>query len=217
MPTPSKGNCYLCGGEFGKVAMKNHIMKAHGEPGGDQKCYLLKIEGAYDKNYWLYVDVPMDETLDCLDMFLREIWLECCGHMSRFSYKNDELDDDDALSSLSVGQTILHEYDFGTTTETIVTVVAETVRKKQKKAVRLLARNIPPSFDCSECGKPATVICNECVFETDNPFLCDDCAETHEHEGMMLPVTNSPRMGECGYDGELDTYTFIQDDYPAKK
>jgi hypothetical protein len=45
-------------------------------------------------------------------------------------------------------------------------------------------------------------------YTADNPFLCDGCAKTHEHEGMLLPVTNSPRMGECAYDGELDTWTF---------
>ena len=27
---------------------------------------------------------------------------------------------------------------------------------------------------------------------------------------MLLPVTNSPRMGECGYAGEQDIYKFIQ-------
>ena len=25
---------------------------------------------------------------------------------------------------------------------------------------------------------------------------------------MLLPIVNSPRMGVCGYEGELDVYTF---------
>ncbi|KLU61006.1 hypothetical protein CEB3_c25760 [Peptococcaceae bacterium CEB3] len=30
MASGSKGNCYICGAELGKTAMKNHILKAHG-------------------------------------------------------------------------------------------------------------------------------------------------------------------------------------------
>lgn len=56
MATVSKGNCYLCGAELGKTAIKNHLLKKHGE--GEQECVLLKIEGTYEKNYWLYVDMP---------------------------------------------------------------------------------------------------------------------------------------------------------------
>lgn len=29
----TKGNCYLCGAELGKTAMKNHILKEHNGPG----------------------------------------------------------------------------------------------------------------------------------------------------------------------------------------
>lgn len=218
MASVSKGNCYLCGRELGKTAIKNHLMKAHTDPDGGQKCYLLKIEGAYDKSYWLYADVPVDAAFTSLDAFLRKIWLECCGHMSAFYYGGrQQLGKSRKLSILSVGDSIRHEYDFGTTTETIITVVGEAVRKKQGEAVRLLARNIPPSYTCSACGKPAAVICTECIYETDNPFLCETCASKHEHEGMMLPAVNSPRMGECGYDGELDTFAFNPDNYPSEK
>ncbi len=66
----SKGNCYLCGAELGKVAMKNHILKYHSGSSEEQECRLLKIEGAYDKDYWLYVDIPVDKGLSTLDRFL---------------------------------------------------------------------------------------------------------------------------------------------------
>ena len=48
--------------------MKNHILKAHGVEEGGQECRLLKIEGA-DKNYWLYVDMPVTGSLTSLDSF----------------------------------------------------------------------------------------------------------------------------------------------------
>ena len=191
--------------------MKNHLIKEHDNPDGDQECYLMRIEGAYAKGYWLYVDMPISSTLASLDKFLRKIWLECCGHMSAFygASRRDELGGNRRLGFFSIGDKLNHDYDFGTTTSTLATIVGETTRKKQKESVRLLARNIPPAFICESCGEPASVICTECIYDTGNPFLCDDCAEEHEHEDMTLPVTNSPRMGDCGYEGESDIYAFI--------
>lgn len=41
----SKGNCYICGTELGKTAMKNHIFKVHVGENGGQECITLKIGG----------------------------------------------------------------------------------------------------------------------------------------------------------------------------
>ena len=208
MASGSNGNCYLCGVELGKTKMKNHILKVHNDPQGEEKCYLLKVEGVENKNYWLLIDIEVTDTLFELDQFLRDIWLECCGHMSAFYISRyEEIEMDLELSIFDVGSKLLHEYDFGTTTETVITIVGETTREIHGDSVRLLARNVPPEFSCSSCGKPATLICNECLYVSDDPFFCEDCGEEHEHEGMLLPVTNSPRMGECAYGGD-DTFDF---------
>jgi len=208
MAVQSKGNCYLCGAELGKVAMKNHILKVHAGDRSLQKCRLLKIEGAYEKNYWLYIDVPVNKTLSAVDIFLRKIWLECCGHMSAFSDpRHEELGKGRQLGGFAPGDKILHEYDFGSTTESLITVVGDTYRVPQRNAVRLLARNAPPAFICCKCGKAAAYICVECIYEVDNPFFCEECADHHEHD-YLLPVTNSPRMGVCGYEGTQDKYAF---------
>jgi len=209
MAFSSKGNCYLCGKEFSKTAIKNHLVKAHDDEGGGQKCYLLKIEGAYCKNYWLYIDMPVTALFSSLDAFLRGIWLECCGHMSAFfAPGRTEIGKNRMLGTLDLGDKLIHEYDFGSTTETLITVMGEITRKTQKESVRLLVRNIPPVFSCYSCGKPATVLCTDCMYGSDNPFFCDTCGESHEHDDMLLPIVNSPRMGECGYRGELDDFAF---------
>ena len=203
----SKGNCYLCGAELGKTAMKNHILKYHNAEGIGQECRLLKIEGAEDKNYWLYVDIPVDKTLSTLDTFLRKIWLECCGHLSQFHGAGKSK----KLGLFQIGDQFWHEYDMGSTTATLITVVGATWREPQKKAVHLLARNIPPQFTCAKCGAPAAYIDTEEMYDTDNPFYCENCAEGRD-EFMLLPVTNSPRMGVCGYCGEQDVYAFVPSD-----
>ncbi len=210
----TKGVCYLCGKELGKTAMKNHLLKNHDDNSGEQKSYLLKAEGRYNKEYWIYFDVPVSSNLETVDRFLRKIWLECCGHMSAFSYGNyDEIGKTTKLNGFPEGAQLLHEYDFGSTTETIVTFVAKTMRPSQKKAVRLLARNNPPVFPCCECGKPADYIDVEAAWEVENPFYCDACIKKREDEideDYLLPVTNSPRMGVCGYCGEQDHFSFVK-------
>lgn len=199
-----KGTCYICGTELGKTAMKNHILKTHSS-GTGQECRLLRLEGAYNKDYWLYVDIPVDKTLKALDAFLRKIWLECCGHLSEFQGAGKS----SRIGRFSEGDQFLHRYDMGDTTETLVTVMGTTWRPPQREAVRLLSRNMSPQFSCADCGAPAAYICTECQWDSGNPFYCERCARRHEHEDMLLPVTNSPRMGVCGYTGELDTFAFV--------
>lgn len=204
--TVVKGNCYLCGNELGKTAMKNHILKVHSAKDG-QECRLLKIEGAYDKNYWLYVDVPASSALSTLDSFLRKIWLECCGHMSAFRSEYEDIGMTNKIGSFNTGDVLLHEYDFGSTTETLITVIG-TVYRKQQRGVRLLARNVPLTFSCCECGGPAELIYTE-DYDSENPFYCEKCAEKNaDLYELSLPITNSPRMGVCGYTGEQDTFAF---------
>jgi len=149
-----------------------------------------------------------------VDDFMRSIWLECCGHMSAFRMGPREMHMRTGLSRLKEGDKLLHEYDFGSTTECLVTVMGFSRRKPQDEPVRLLARNEPPQHECSQCGAPAKYICTSCMWGSESPFYCEACARKHEaneedHEGMLLPVTNSPRMGVCGYCGEMDHYEFV--------
>ena len=60
----SKGNCYLCGETISKTAFKKHLLEKHNDAAGDaQTCKLLKVEGADEKAYWLYLDMPVSATL----------------------------------------------------------------------------------------------------------------------------------------------------------
>ena len=213
MAATSTGYCYVCGVELGKIAMKNHVQKIHGVDFSGQECRLLKIEGAYDKDYWLYIDIPMESALSDVDSFLRKIWLECCGHLSAFRSPGRSGHREIAMSCrasyFAEGEKVVHEYDFGSTTESLVTFMGSVFRKRQRGSVRLLARNAPSVYKCNICDSIAEYICQECIYTSDNPFYCERCSETHVHQEMLRAVTNSPRMGECGYEGELDTFTYV--------
>jgi hypothetical protein len=221
MAATTLGNCYICGVELGKTAMKNHILKSHGNDADGDECCLIQIEGAYNKDYWLIIDVPMGKSLSTVDKFLRKIWLECCGHLSAFRTPNRseyrEIAASSKLYNFSKGDKIIHEYDFGTTTESLITIIGSTNRKPQKRSVRLLARNVPLELECAKCGASAQYFCTECVYDYHNPLYCGKCIKKHEHDDMLLPVTNSPRMGECGYEGELDVFAFKLDRVKEKQ
>lgn len=54
---------------------------------------------------------------------------------------------------LREGMTFRYEYDFGSTTELMITVVNYSKKALKKEKLTLLSRNNPHEYLCSECGK----------------------------------------------------------------
>jgi hypothetical protein len=159
-----------------------------------QPFFHIQVTGYYSPNYWLHLKVDSEACLGDLDQFLRDIWLECCEHLSAFSYKGSNLGMRRKLKDvLEAGMELLHEYDFGTTTELLLRVFGEHEGPMERnKPIQILSRNEAPEIPCDECGKaPAAEICTECQWD-EGGWLCQACAETHEcDEEMLLPVVNS--------------------------
>ncbi len=160
--------------------------------------------GPYFLNLW----IDGNATLRSLDSFLREIWLECCGHMSAFRIPqikrkpiNDKFGMHDVLKMLQQGNTLgmdpgevslnrkakdvfskglklEYEYDFGSTTALEIKVL-ETFPIKADKKLVLLSRNEPLAILCDNCHKkPATCLCAVCNYQ-ESSFFCDSCAKKH--------------------------------------
>lgn len=218
----SKGECSFCHKNFSGRGIGKHLLACRAKKEKDEMLkekksesdiYHLKIS-AWGL-YWLHIEMEGTSTLLELDNFLREIWLECCGHLSQFAihgkrYASYEGQDDlwgDAPESmdipimdvLNLKDKFEHEYDFGTTTELALQVLS--IRKGAIiKPIRILARNDPPVFECENCKKIATQICSLCWED-----YCDQCIEAHEcGEDYVMPIVNSPRTGVCGYFGPLE-------------
>ncbi len=207
----SEGKCDYCSGTFSGSTMGKHLQscperkKKIEQDKGDRKVYLIK---ASCEPFWVYFEADSRNTLKDIDSFLRDLWLECCRHMSGFKiltdfYSSHPEDDDKSMEIrldkvLSVGLKFTHDYDFGTTTSLLLTCIAE--RKGKVIDINAIARNNLPDFKC-KCGKSAKEICSQCVWDG-NGFLCKDCAKKHKcGEDMLLPYVNSPRTGMCGYTG----------------
>ena len=212
------GKCELCKEVVKKRQMtrhlKNHFKNDTVTGGRDVEMYHLIIEDKYAPMYWMHVEVPGVLTLEMLDAFLRNIWLECCGHLSCFTIDSQRyashpieemmfsLEEDDMNVKiedvLDAKTKFQHEYDYGSTTELNLRVAGIRETKVKKHAVKLLARNQPPEWKCAECGKPATLVEPKGWVVNDESVFCDDCATDEEY---CLPIVNSPRTGVCGYCG----------------
>jgi len=215
-----EGRCNLCCRTFSKEEMTEHLETCREEnapkPRGrakprQGKVFHLVVEGVGLPQYWMHLDAPADATLRELDGLLREVWLECCGHMSAFTIgkkrysvlPTEELEEEGM--DIALGEVLrpqmefCHEYDFGTTTGLLLRVVAEREGLITWKSILFLAMNVAPEIKCSSCGERATQVCCLCIGEGEE-WLCDECAPRHEcGEDMLLPVLNSPRTGMCAY------------------
>jgi hypothetical protein len=107
------------------------------------------------------------------------------------------------------GKKLEYQYDFGSTTQLQIEVVAEYPVKAEKKYF-LLSRNEPLKIKCSSCSdKMATQLCSVCAAYDNDAIFCDSCAKKHAKECddfddyAAMPVVNSPRMGVCAYDGGM--------------
>jgi len=218
----SKGKCAYCGQEMSKGGMVKHfstcpqrqelIARTEHKRGGQETLYHLRVQDAWRNEFWLDLETRGSATLKDLDNYLRAIWLECCGHLSRFSiggWGGTEISKKHSASEVfEPGIELTHIYDFGTSSETLIKVVG--LRKGKPTTfhpIALMARNLPPADQCIECGQPAAWLCVECLYEENRwGTLCDAHAQTHPHDnyGEPLPLVNSPRLGMCGYDGPAE-------------
>lgn len=224
----SKGACAFCHAELTKASMTKHLEACEKRVAAETKAgkrasarpvrkFHLLVEGRDLPEYWMHLEVVATTTLTTLDRFLRETWLECCGHMSAFEiggvrYSIDAgMDDEWGMEEKSMrvrlesvlhpGESCTYEYDYGTTTELRLKVIGAQDTETKGQAIRILARNTPPLRVCDVCAQAASEVCSQCIFENKG-WLCEEHAESHEcGEDMLLPVVNSPRVGMCAYAG----------------
>lgn len=217
-----KGRCAYCGTEITKTAARKHlslcsqrqaaIEKAKQKQTRRETLYYLRVQDAWRSEFWLDLEMRGSSTLKDLDYYLRRIWLECCGHLSRFSvggWQGDTVPLSRKISDVFTPNTELtHIYDFGTSSHTLIkTIETREGIPTTTRPIALMVRNLMPEARCMECGEAARWLCKECLIEEERwGTLCDRHAETHPHDnyGEPVPLVNSPRLGMCGYDGPAE-------------
>jgi len=207
-----KSVCKICNSEFARSGMSRHVKSClvkhlkSKSSGKASPLYYLYIYATYNPDYFIHILMTENARLDDLDNFIRDIWVECCGHMSSFTYSGShgEINMKKKIKEVfEPGVTLEYMYDFGDTTVlTVKNIEIYTGSTEGNKKIQILSRNSRPQILCDECNKnQAVIICAQCQWEGEG-WLCEKCAKTHEcGDEMFLPVENSPRAGVCGYTG----------------
>ena len=244
MSKQTKGFCKYCGKEYTRGGMLRHLSACKKRKAGLEsenektKCgyFELVILAKYMKEYWLIIEIRENATLNDLDDFIRDIWVECCGHLSAFEIDGVRYEECENMNRfwglpaksmncklkdvLVVGQSIEYEYDFGSTTELVIKVQEYRLGTGKEDKITLLSRNNPLEIFCSQCEKNKAQWVNPEGFYDGNPFWCESCMNELDEEAdeygcgeFLLPICNSPRMGVCGYEGSASyPDQFLPDD-----
>ena len=206
----SEGECLYCKQvfsqkEIGKHLAKHLVDKEKNDTGTSTQTYCHVV--VESDLMFLHLLVKGAATMKTIDKYLRDIWLECCGHMSAFGHKNFKVAMSHKVQDVFEPRVkIFHDYDFGTTTRVFLKGLKH-YEMNMKESIVLLSRNEPLKRMCVLCKKePALYICSRCNWDQDS-YFCEKCSVKHEKvcddfaDYACMPVVNSPRMGECGYEG----------------
>lgn len=196
--------------------LKKHIPKE-----GKGTHYIIRVSNGGP--FWMHIQVPSKYTLEHIDEFLRNKWLDCCGHLSCFTIceveyeriidptlKSDRESMNQKISEiLDDGMSFTHEYDYGTTTKLILKVKAANVPPisvSDKNKISVLSIHDPVRFICDTCGAVATKVCAYCGIDGEDSLLCTTCLKLHdctsEDKDAAMNLVQSPRVGMCAYDFE---------------
>ena len=203
-----EGQCRFCRQDFTKRDIVEHLDNCEKRKrDGKIKNLRLRVADPYSKNFWLIVEVDEKARFKDLDKLIKDVWVECCGHLSLFGDYDNEIGKGRIITdALKPGDSLGYIYDFGSSTELIIEALGYSNSKLDgKRGIELVARNYLPPSNCVKCGKQATLICAGCG-EEEPAFVCDECAEKYHNEEnereehYVLPLANSPRSGVCGYE-----------------
>ena len=232
---PGRGTCEFCGTEMTFRDAAAHVAECaprHDATTGaaaSKTIWQIEVTSPISAEYWLLVEARADAKVEALDAFLRDIWLECCGHLSVFAtdeadYFSKGFDFADSMPmpggpkrrpqrsmTARIGEVlpadggyVTYEYDFGSTTPLRLQVVGSRAGRIGRAPVRLAARNAPPAWACAECGAPAAFVCALCIGSgaPEEAAACRRHARGRHACGeadTFLRISNSPRNGICGY------------------
>lgn len=199
MPVQTKGFCKYCGREYTKNGILRHLGACKKrktkltEENGKRRCryFQIVIYGKYAKDYWLIIETSENTTLKELDNFIRDIWVECCGHLSAFTINGIEYESCPSTNCfwgqpsknmnyrlrdvVDVGDSISYEYDFGSTTELIVKLHSVREGEKRNSEIVILSRNNPPKIICSNCKQNEAEWVDPQRYYEGLPFWCEEC------------------------------------------
>jgi hypothetical protein len=207
------GTCYICGKDFAVRGMTRHVKSCIKRIKGSEKCMLLHIKGGGP--FFITLLAPLNGfTFAHLDAFIRGVWFECCGHLSRFDTGFDFWDDDGrsdeefmkkSLKNIQNFGTLGYEYDFGSTSYAEIKFLDIVEINQKLKSFKVLAYNHIPVKKCESCEKNAKFMVED--YETgETVFACSEHGpkDDEDNEVYAFELINNPRVGFCGDTPDTD-------------
>ena len=120
----------------------------------------ISIESIDFPEYWIHILVYTKTTFRTLDNFLRDIWCECCGHLSGF-WIDKPFGTARIGKRSKIGEILMpkmkffYVYDFGTST-ILLLKVHDMYQVSTKNRIILLARNYPQKSNANAETRPNT-------------------------------------------------------------
>lgn len=206
------GTCLLCRAAVSKKMGLRHsdsCLQSSGWPIGSSPSFIIRIEDRHDPTYWLMVLAKHDARLSDIDCLIRDVWVECCNHLSSFTIGNETYMDSDEEMNMPLatlikkGSLFYYEYDLESPTELRLKVLDVTPVMPPEGQVCLTARNNRPAYPCRMCGKKADFYVTNSEKDEAGQYCCLDC--TIHLDGVYIQlIENSPRTGICCYSENPD-------------
>lgn len=218
-----QGRCYYCDKKLTERTIKRHMKNCSEmkkvieskikESKNVRDQFIISIKDKCNSNvYCIYVSIDASLQLHHLDRFIRDIWVECCGHISSFFIDGDLYNDNSdkkyqmnvyLKDILSANKKFEYQYDFGSTTYLVLEVVDIIKVSKDFTQIEIIARNDELKHKCQSCKNEAQYY----NFNEDS-WYCENCIEDDEVcEFEEIDYSNSPRDGVCGYAGSKEAET----------
>lgn len=148
----SEGKCLFCNrvftqGGIGKH-LSGHLSKMVKEDSGKKQVNYCHVEVKAGEMF-LHLLVKGNLTMVRIDRFLRQIWLDCCGHLSDFGHKKYEVSMTDRVEDVFKPRVkLFHDYDYGTTTRVFLSARRHYSLNLSEDII-LLSRNEPLKLLCA--------------------------------------------------------------------
>lgn len=210
-----KAKCYYCNKELTERTIKRHMkncsemkkrIEEQNATGKKQRNqFIIAIKPKYDGNdYCIYLSIDGTLGLVHIDQFIRDIWVECCGHLSGFRIRGKFYQDHSMNTRLNdildMDEKFEYEYDFGSTTHLFLEVVDIMQVYSSFSQIEIIARNNDIDHECEICGAEAKYF----NYEKDE-WECENCIDENNDMISEFEYCNSPRDGVCGYDGHKES------------
>ena len=209
-----KAKCYYCNKELTEKTIKRHMKNcSEMKESIDEKRiedeelryqFIIAIKPKYGGNeYCIYLSIDGTLGLVHIDQFIRDIWVECCGHLSGFRIRGKFYQDHSMNAKLNdildIDEKFEYEYDFGSTTHLNLEVVDIRLVPSNFSQIEIIARNNEIKHDCEICGAEAKYF----NYEKDQ-WECENCIDEDNDMISEFDYCNSPRDGVCSYDGHKE-------------